>query len=80
MTVKLSEDDGKTWKYSVCFDARAELSYPDVDFYDGKIFLTFDRERRGAMEILFTKFTEEDIIAGVKPEITIISKPGLTDI
>jgi len=80
MTVKLSEDDGKTWKYSVCLDCRGDLSYPDADFFGGKIYLTFDRERRGAMEILFTKFTEEDIIAGVKPEITIISKPGLTEI
>jgi hypothetical protein len=80
MTIKLSEDDGKTWKYSVCIDDRNDLSYPDAGYYDGRIYLTFDRERRGAKEILFTSFTEDDIINGVKPEITIVSKPGLTEI
>lgn len=80
MTIKLSDDDGKTWKYSVCIDDRNELSYPDADFHDGKIYLIYDRERRGAKEILFTSFTEEDIMKGEKPEISIISKPGLTNI
>ena len=76
MTVYLSEDDGKTWKYSKCIDDRASLSYPDVDFYDGKIYLVYDHERTGAKEILFAEFTEEDIISPDKKiEISIISKP-----
>ena len=54
--------------------------HPDVDFYDGKICMTYDRERRGAKEIFFLSFTEDDIINGVKPEVTIVSKPGLTEI
>ena len=80
MTVKLSDDDGKTWAYSVCIDDRNELSYPDADFYGGRIYLTYDRERRGAKEILFTSFTEEDVINGVKPEIKVLSKPNYTEI
>ena len=80
MTIKLSEDDGKTWKYSLLLDDRNDLSYPDLDFYDGKIFMTYDRERGGAKEIFFLSFTEDDIINGVKPEVTIVSKPGLTEI
>ena len=76
MTVYLSEDDGVTWKYTKCIDDRSSLSYPDVDFYDGKIYLTYDRERTGAKEILLAVFTEEDIISeNAKINISVISKP-----
>lgn len=65
MSVYLSEDDGASFKYKRLIDSRDSLSYPDVDFYDGKIYLVYDRERCGigsAREILFTSFTEEDIM------------------
>ncbi len=62
MTVYLSDDDGETWKYKRVIDSRTNLSYPDVDFYNGCIYLTYDFERTGANEILFAKFTEEDIM------------------
>jgi hypothetical protein len=79
MTVYLSEDDGESWKYKRCIDERKSISYPDVDFYDGYIYLTYDRERSGAesaREILFAKFTEDDIINLENPiEIKIVSKP-----
>ena len=76
MTLYLSEDDGATWKYRRCIDERDELSYPDADFYDGKIYLTYDRERTGAKEILFACFTEEDIKDPTREvSISIVSKP-----
>lgn len=75
MTVYLSEDDGKSWKYKVCVDGRESLSYPDADFSGGKIYLTYDRERTGAKEILFLSFTEEDIINGKIGAPRIVSKP-----
>ena len=76
MTVKLSEDDGKTWRYSRLIDARDKLSYPDADFYNGKIYLTYDRERTGAKEIFFLSFTEEDIMnPDYVFDISIVSKP-----
>ncbi len=76
MTVYLSEDDGITWKYKRCIDEREDLSYPDVDFYNNRIYLTYDRERTGAKEILFTSFTEEDIMnEDYKFDIQIVSKP-----
>ena len=76
MTVYLSEDDGETWKYKRCIDARTGLSYPDVDYYDGKAYLIYDRERTGAKEILFVEFEEADIIYEERPiDIRIISKP-----
>lgn len=76
MSVYLSEDDGVTWKYKRLIDARNNISYPDVDFYNGRIYLTYDRERTGAKEILFTSFTEEDIMNdGFEFEISVVSKP-----
>jgi len=80
MTVKLSEDDGKTWKYSLLIDDRCEISYPDADFYNGKIYLTYDFGRCKENEILLAEFTEDDIINGVKPKINTISKPKITSI
>lgn len=72
----LSEDDGKTWKYSMMIDTRKNVSYPDVGIAeDGTIYMVYDRERGSflrseeecaacAREILLCRFTEEDIIAG----------------
>ena len=76
MTVKISDDDGKTWKYSCVIDVRNEVSYPDVAFYNGKIYLVYDRERSGASEILLVIFTEDDIRNGT-PDFKkiVISKP-----
>ena len=75
MTLYLSEDDGATWKYKYCIDTRSSVSYPDVDFFGDKIYLTYDRERTGAKEILFTAFTEKDIIEQTVATPTIVSKP-----
>ena len=72
----LSEDDGVTWPYKALIDARPDVSYPDVDILDGKILLTYDRERTKAKEILFVAFTEEDIIKGTIPAPRIVSKPA----
>lgn len=81
MTVCLSEDDGMTWKYKRCIDTRDQLSYPDADFHDGKIYLTYDRERTGAKEILFTCFTEEDLMnEEYEFRISVVSKPNLAEI
>ncbi|MBQ8815641.1 MAG: exo-alpha-sialidase [Lachnospiraceae bacterium] len=78
MTIYLSEDDGATWKYKRCIDERTRISYPDVDFYGGRIYLVYDRERSGegaAREILFTSFTEEDIMdEQYEFKLTIVSK------
>lgn len=76
MSLWLSEDDGDTWTYKKCIDTRDDLSYPNVDFCGDKIYLTYDRERTGAMEILFACFTEEDIMDPAKTiDVKIVSKP-----
>jgi len=75
LTLKLSEDEGASWKYACCIDTRDSISYPDVDFFEDKIYLTYDRERTGAKEILFTAFVENDIMNSTVPPATIVSKP-----
>lgn len=74
MTVHISEDDGETWAYKCCVDTRTAISYPDVDFCGDKIYLTYDRERTGAKEILITVFSEEDIKKGTIKTPWIVSK------
>ena len=75
LTALLSEDEGKTFPYSIMLDERGGVSYPDVtESDDGYIYITYDRERgnrrnleeayRAAREILVAKITEEDIIGG----------------
>ncbi|MBU5445108.1 sialidase family protein [Paenibacillus sp. MSJ-34] len=65
LTALLSEDDGKTWPYSLLLDERNEVSYPDaVEAADGYIYVTYDWERVKQREILMARFTEDDIMRG----------------
>ena len=76
LTVCLSEDDGYAWNYQRCIDNREQLSYPDADFFDGKIYLVYDRERTGAKEILFTCFAEENLMdENYEFKISVVSRP-----
>lgn len=71
LTAFLSEDDGKTWPYALMLDERFEVSYPDADQRaDGRIFITYDRNRTVDGEILLASITESDILAGelISPE------------
>ena len=83
LTALLSEDDGKTFPYSLLLDERSNVSYPDaIESEDGNIYIVYDRERgcykksieaayASAREILTEKITEEDIINGA-----LVSKNG----
>lgn len=75
LTAMLSEDDGKTFPYTLLLDGRSNVSYPDaVEGDDGYIYITYDRERggaktveaayRSAREVLIARITEDDIIKG----------------
>lgn len=75
MTVCLSEDDGASWKYKKSIDTREDISYPDADYFEGKIYLTYDRGRNTHKEILFASFTEQDIIENNDITVKIVSKP-----
>ena len=77
MSIWLSEDDGESFIYKKIVDESDYLlTYPDVDFFDDKIYLTYDRERTGAKEIRLLVFTEEDVISpDVELRSQIVSKP-----
>ena len=65
MTASVSKDGGKTWPYQLLLDERPNVSYPDADQTpDGAIHVVFDRDRTGAKDILYFRFTEEDVLAG----------------
>ncbi len=76
LTAFLSEDDGKTFPYTLLLDERDNVSYPDaIESDDGSIYIVYDRERGCfkhslqqaydcAREILTAKITEADIMAG----------------
>ena len=65
MTAYLSEDDGRTWPYEFNFDGDRPSSYPDgQQLPDGRIVVTYDNDRTGRREVLFSIFREEDVKAG----------------
>lgn len=86
MTAMLSDDDGKSFKWSMLIDPAERVSYPDAAISpDGVIYMVHDFERVGAKTIFFSRFTEEDIMAGkcVKADSvikSIISKSPLEPI
>lgn len=66
LTAWLSEDDGRTWPWSLILDPREEASYPDAqEDADGRIWLVWDHERHRSGEILIGCVNEDDIIAGI---------------
>ncbi|AHF91798.1 hypothetical protein OPIT5_17805 [Opitutaceae bacterium TAV5] len=67
LTAMLSDDDGKTWSHKLVLDERNAVSYPDgLQTPDGNIYIIYDRGRynKDQQEILFAKFTENDVLAG----------------
>ncbi|ARN57141.1 sialidase family protein [Sedimentisphaera salicampi] len=61
----ISKDDGETWQGGLMLDERKKVSYPDgQQSPDGKIYITYDRDRYGEKEILMAVFTEKDALAG----------------
>ncbi|GHU77718.1 hypothetical protein AGMMS49992_26480 [Clostridia bacterium] len=82
LTAFLSEDDGCTWSKGCILDERFEISYPDADqAADGRIFITYDRNRAADGEIILAMLREEDILSG-KPQSSgafvqrVILRPG----
>lgn len=70
MTAFLSMDGGQTWPHKLLLDARENVSYPDADqTSDGNIHVVFDRDRTGAKDILYCRFTEDAIVKGNTGEV-----------
>jgi len=65
MTIYLSEDDGKSWPWSLLIDSSEHVSYPDLaEGDDGWLYLVHDRGRMCYKGILLSKFKEQDVMAG----------------
>ena len=69
LVAKLSEDDGRTWTYSLQIDdaetPERGISYPDAaESEDGRLFIIYDRGRNTFREILMAQITEADILNG----------------
>lgn len=77
LTIKLSEDDGETWPYSVVLegaDSPQTMSYPIVAFDGDDIYTIYDYGRDVANEIRVTSVKESEVITGTAvPDINIIS-------
>ena len=78
MAAFLSEDGGETWPYKLLLDTRDDVSYPDLNQTDdGEIHVVFDRDRTGAKDILYVRFTEKDVIENLSSTIfkTRVNRP-----
>ncbi len=81
----ISEDDGQTWSNGLLLDERKGISYPDgQELKDGTINIVYDYNRTTEQNILFTSFSERDILRGTDNEIikvfqrrAVVSKGGL---
>ena len=86
MSIWLSDDDGDSWKYKkLVDDPTHHLTYPDADFYDGKIYLVYDRGRRFENEIHLLVFTEEDVMDSstdvlISKTVSKPENPGIGDL
>ncbi|RRJ95681.1 exo-alpha-sialidase [Opitutaceae bacterium TAV4] len=62
LTAFISTDDGVTWQGELRLDVRKLVAYPDAtESENGQIYLIYDRERKGAREILMAVFTENQV-------------------
>lgn len=65
LTAFVSDDEARTWKGGLVLDPRKGGSYCDVDQSpDGTIHAVWDFDRTGRREILYARFTEEDVRRG----------------
>ena len=65
LKIFLSEDDGKTWPYSLMLDFRFWSTYPDLEEdVNGELKITYDFERKPTGTIYYATIKEADIIAG----------------
>ena len=64
LTAFVSKDEGRFWSGGLVLDERA-VSYPDgFQVADGRIFVSYERNRWNNPEILMAVFTEADVVAG----------------
>ena len=79
LTVKLSDDEGETWPYSVVLepeDSPQAASYPVIAFNGDDIYVAYDYGRGSTNQIRVAIVKESEIVSGSSvPVINIISNP-----
>ena len=61
LTAMLSEDEGKTWKYKLLLDERADVSYPDAkEADDGYIYIQGTKDNN-KLKYIWVKAIFEDL-------------------
>ena len=66
----ISKDDGGTWSDGLLLDERPGISYPDgQQTSDGNIYIIYDYNRTKDQNILFTRFSEEDVLNSTDKQI-----------
>ncbi len=71
LSAYISKNDGQAWSSGLVLDGRNSASYPDaVQDRNGAIYLIYDYQRTGAMEILLSIFTEGDVLRGAPSPTT----------
>ena len=64
LCVSLSSDGGVTFPHRLIVDNRSDVSYPDIAVADnGDIYVVWDRNRNSTGEILYTRLTEQQLLA-----------------
>ena len=65
LTAMISQDDGRTWPYTLLIDPRQGVSYPDAtQDRRGRIYMIHDYAREERGHILVSVFTEDDVRSG----------------
>lgn len=63
LSAYISKDEGRSWVGGLMLDERQGVSYPDgQQLADGSIVVVYDRNRMDDKEILFSVFTEKDVL------------------
>ncbi|MCG6188461.1 sialidase family protein [Maribellus maritimus] len=71
----ISKDDGFSWSNGLLLDERPGVSYPDgQQTSDGTIYITYDYNRTKEQNVLFTSFTEDDVLTGTDRQILNVFK------
>ena len=74
LTAILSRDGGETWEGGLLLDGRRGVSYPDgCEMPDGSVMVIYDRNRTEDLEILTSRFTEADVLAGGEGSHSVLS-------
>ncbi|MDT3403629.1 sialidase family protein [Mucilaginibacter terrae] len=70
LKIYVSDDEMKTWKYSLSLDTKLGISYPDmVEGKNGKLYVVYDYDRFGKMAINCLSFNENDVLKNAPENI-----------